>query len=66
MRSLFVVTQLLLQRRIVGDNWMEPEAAGELVADGILADQTYIVTHGFYKDAMRARADSARWQASAA
>jgi NAD(P)-dependent dehydrogenase (short-subunit alcohol dehydrogenase family) len=47
-----------LSRRIVGDNWMEPEAAGELVAEGILADRTYIVTHGFYKDAMRARAEA--------
>jgi NAD(P)-dependent dehydrogenase (short-subunit alcohol dehydrogenase family) len=47
-----------LSRRIVGDNWMEPEQAGELVAEGILANQTYIVTHGFYKDAMRARAEA--------
>ena len=47
-----------LGRRIVGDNWMEPEEAGRLVAEGILADQTYIVTHGFYKDAMRARAEA--------
>ena len=47
-----------LSRRIVGDNWMEPEEAGRLVAEGILADQTYIVTHGFYKDAMRARAEA--------
>lgn len=47
-----------LSRRIVGDNWMEAEQAGRLVADGILANQTYIVTHGFYKDAMRARAEA--------
>ena len=47
-----------LSRRIVGDNWMEPEQAGELVADGILNNTTYIVTHGFYKDAMRARAEA--------
>jgi len=47
-----------LSRRIVGDNWMEPEEAGRLVAEGILANQTYIVTHGFYKDAMRARAEA--------
>ncbi|MGX7896079.1 SDR family NAD(P)-dependent oxidoreductase [Tsuneonella sp. HG222] len=47
-----------LSRRIVGDNWMEPEDAGHLVANGILANKTYIVTHGFYKDAMRARADA--------
>jgi hypothetical protein len=32
-----------------------------LVADGILANQTYIVTHGFYKDAMRARAEASHW-----
>ncbi len=47
-----------LSRRIVGDNWMEPEDAGHLVANGILSNQTYIVTHGFYKDAMRARAEA--------
>jgi len=47
-----------LSRRIVGDNWMEPEQAGELVAKGILSNATYIVTHGFYKDAMRARAEA--------
>ncbi len=49
-------------RRIVGDNWMEPEQAGELVAEGILANQTYIVTHGFYKDAMRAPGPRRCWQ----
>jgi hypothetical protein len=37
---------------------MEPEAVGALVAEGILANRTYIVTHGFYKDAMRARAEA--------
>jgi len=47
-----------LGRRIVGDNWMEPEQAGELVAEGILNNTTYVVTHGFYKDAMRARAEA--------
>ncbi|HEY6814405.1 MAG TPA: SDR family NAD(P)-dependent oxidoreductase [Croceibacterium sp.] len=47
-----------LSRRIVGENWMEPEQAGELVAEGILTNATYIVTHGFYKDAMRERAEA--------
>lgn len=47
-----------LSRRIVGDNWMEPEDIGERVAEGILRNETYLVTHGFYKDAMRARADA--------
>jgi NAD(P)-dependent dehydrogenase (short-subunit alcohol dehydrogenase family) len=56
--SGFKASEERLSRRIVGDNWMEPEAVGELVADGILANRTYIVTHGFYKDAMRARADA--------
>ncbi len=56
--SGFKASEERLSRRIVGENWMEPEAVGELVADGILADRTYIVTHGFYKDAMRARAEA--------
>ncbi len=56
--SGFAASEARLGRRIVGDNWMEPEDAGQLVADGILANQTYIVTHGFYKDAMRARAEA--------
>ncbi|MXO66285.1 SDR family NAD(P)-dependent oxidoreductase [Altericroceibacterium endophyticum] len=56
--SGYQASEKKLSRRIVGDNWMEPEEAGRLVADGILADQTYIVTHGFYKDGMRARAEA--------
>jgi NAD(P)-dependent dehydrogenase (short-subunit alcohol dehydrogenase family) len=56
--SGFRESEAKLSRRIVGDNWMEPEEVGNLVADGILADQTYIVTHGFYKDAMRARCEA--------
>ncbi len=47
-----------LSRRIVGGNWMEPVEVGNLVADGILANTTYLVTHGFFKEAMRARADA--------
>jgi len=56
--SGFKASEKKLSRRIVGDNWMEPEEAGALVADGILANTTYIVTHGYYKDAMRARAEA--------
>jgi short-subunit dehydrogenase len=56
--SGFKASEAKLARRIVGDNWMEAEDAGRLVADGILANTTYIVTHGFYKDAMRARAEA--------
>ena len=56
--SGFKASEEKLSRRIVGENWMEAEDAGRLVADGILANETYIVTHGFYKDAMRARAEA--------
>ena len=56
--SGFKDSERKLQRRIVGENWMEPEAAGEVVADGMLANRTYIVTHGFFKEAMRARAEA--------
>ena len=56
--SGFKASEAKLQRRILGGNWMEPEAAGEIVAEGILANQTYIVTHGFFKDRMRDRADA--------
>ncbi|MEO6388973.1 MAG: SDR family NAD(P)-dependent oxidoreductase [Croceibacterium sp.] len=56
--SGFKASEAKLSRRIVGDNWMEPEDVGNLVADAILANQTYVVTHGFYKEAMRARAEA--------
>jgi NAD(P)-dependent dehydrogenase (short-subunit alcohol dehydrogenase family) len=56
--SGFRDSEARLSRRIVGENWMEAEDVGTLVADGIMADTTYIVTHGFYKDAMRARCEA--------
>ena len=37
---------------------MEPVEVGNLVADGILANATYLVTHGFFKEAMRARGEA--------
>ncbi len=56
--SGYKASEAKLSRRIVGDNWMEPEEAGRLVAEGILTNATYIVTHGFYKPAMAARAEA--------
>ena len=44
-----------LSRRIVGEDWMQPEEVGELVAEGILANRTYLVTHGLYRPGMVAR-----------
>ncbi len=48
--SGFMASEKKLSRRIVGGNWMEPTEVGNLVADGILANSTYLVTHGFFKD----------------
>ena len=45
-----------LSRRIVGEDWMQPSEVGNLVADGILANRTYLVTHGLYRPAIEARA----------
>lgn len=56
--SGFKASEEKLSRRIVGDDWMDPVVVGDLVADAILADTTYVVTHGMYKDGMRARADA--------
>ncbi len=56
--SGYVESEAQLAQRQVGDNWMEPEQVGHLVADGILANQTYIVTHGIFKDWQRARAQA--------
>ena len=47
-----------LSRRIVGDDWMDPVEVGNLVADGILSDATYLVTHGVFRPAMQARFDA--------
>jgi hypothetical protein len=34
---------------------MDPETVGEIVAEGILANRLYIVTHGEFRDKMRER-----------
>ena len=47
-----------LSRRIVGDDWMDPVEVGRLVCDGIVDNATYLVTHGVFKDGMRARAEA--------
>lgn len=56
--SGFIDSEAQLAQRQAGDNWMEPEQVGNMVADGILANQTYIVTHGIFKDWQRARAQA--------
>lgn len=56
--SGYIASEAKLARRIVGEDWMQPEDVGNLVADGILANATYLVTHGLYRDAMRARSQA--------
>ncbi len=47
-----------LAERQVSDSWMEPDEVGDMVAEGILANSTYIVTHGIFKDIQRARSQA--------
>lgn len=47
-----------LAQRQVGDWWMEPEEVGDMVAEAILSNQTYVVTHGIFKDNQRARCNA--------
>ncbi|MPT49204.1 MAG: SDR family NAD(P)-dependent oxidoreductase [Sphingobium sp.] len=56
--SGFKDSEAKLSRRIVGDDWMDAVDAGALVADGIIANTTYIVTHGMFKEAMRMRSNA--------
>jgi NAD(P)-dependent dehydrogenase (short-subunit alcohol dehydrogenase family) len=53
--SGFAESEAQLAQREVGEGWMEPREVGEMVAAGILANATYIVTHGIFKDWQRAR-----------
>jgi NAD(P)-dependent dehydrogenase (short-subunit alcohol dehydrogenase family) len=56
--SGYADSEAKLAERQVGDSWMEPEEVGEMVAEGILANSTYIVTHGIFKDWQRARSQA--------
>ncbi|HWU04300.1 MAG TPA: SDR family NAD(P)-dependent oxidoreductase [Novosphingobium sp.] len=46
-----------LSHRPLGDNWLEPETVGEMVAQAILANELYIITHGEFANRMRDRQD---------
>ena len=56
--SGYAESEAQLARREVGESWMEPDEVGELVADGILSNATYLVTHGIFKDWQRARSQA--------
>jgi NAD(P)-dependent dehydrogenase (short-subunit alcohol dehydrogenase family) len=53
--SGFAASEQTLSERQLGQDWMEPEVVGNMVAQGILANQAYIVTHGIFKDWQRTR-----------
>lgn len=53
--SGFGASEATLLERPPGDDWMDPEVVGEIVADGILAGRLHIVTHGEFRDKMRER-----------
>ncbi len=44
-----------LGQRQVSDLWMEPEQVGEMVVRAIRNDEPYIITHGEWADAVKAR-----------
>jgi short-subunit dehydrogenase len=53
--SGFGASEATLLERPPGNDWMDPEVVGEIVADGILAGRLHIVTHGEFRDKMRER-----------
>ena len=51
----FVQSAERLAERKVSDLWMEPEQVGDMVVKAIREDQLYIITHGEWRDAVKAR-----------
>ena len=56
--SGFGESEAQLLERPPGNDWMDPDEVGEIVAKGILAGDLHIVTHGEFRDKMRERADA--------
>lgn len=53
--SGFAQAEQTLSQREVGENWMEPEEVGRMVADAIIKDELYIITHGEFRNRMEDR-----------
>jgi NAD(P)-dependent dehydrogenase (short-subunit alcohol dehydrogenase family) len=53
--SGFAEAEKKLSERQVGDNWMEPEEVGRMVAEAILKNELYVITHGEFRNQMEAR-----------
>jgi NAD(P)-dependent dehydrogenase (short-subunit alcohol dehydrogenase family) len=56
--AAFVEAAERLSQRQLSDAWMEPEQVGDMVVDAIRNDRLYIITHGEWRDAFKARADA--------
>lgn len=56
--SGFRESEATLLQRPPGNDWMDPELVGDIVAEGILANRLYIVTHGEFRDKMRERSEA--------
>ena len=55
--SGFAASEQALSERVPGEDWMEPEEVGRMVATAIEEDQPYIITHGQFRAQMQARFD---------
>jgi NAD(P)-dependent dehydrogenase (short-subunit alcohol dehydrogenase family) len=51
----FTESEAQLGRRQVSALWMEPEEVGEMVLKAIREDELYVITHGEWREAARAR-----------
>ncbi|WP_421847113.1 SDR family NAD(P)-dependent oxidoreductase [Novosphingobium sp.] len=56
--SGFRENEATLLQRPPGNDWMDPEMVGEIVAEGVLANRLYIVTHGEFRNKMRERSEA--------
>jgi NAD(P)-dependent dehydrogenase (short-subunit alcohol dehydrogenase family) len=53
--SGFAEAEQVLSQRQVGENWMEPDEVGRMVADAILSNAPYVITHGEFRNRMEER-----------
>jgi NAD(P)-dependent dehydrogenase (short-subunit alcohol dehydrogenase family) len=53
--SGFAESEQTLSQRQVGEDWMEPDEVGRRVADAILRNDAYVITHGEFRNLMEAR-----------
>lgn len=55
--SGFAQSEAQLEKRQVSDLWMDAETVGEMVRDGILNNQLYVITHGEWRAPIAQRFD---------